>query len=952
MRKNKDEKVIDDIIGFDENDQPIYRQDLKKEKNTIESGFSRLKMAVPVVKNTDKDGDPDGLTYDEESGFVVEEDAADKKSNGKKDKKRSGKTRKPLHVKPRKSTKVKKVVNEVPTKTISEEDKQKKKDRILSKREQEAEHSKNSFAQDWLLFDHTIGATPIVKMKDGRYVAVVEITPINFRYRTADVKDEIIGLYAGILKTAPKKMQFITRTEKTNIKDIIKHLETNGKGDTTLANDRRKELINYVHSLSSAVTTTKKFYILFQYEAEEGEEVARTEDEIVDAMMQRIVYLREQFSRIGNSVKRHENEPLSVADLFYRELNPKSCETESIEERINRIGNDEWMLHPMDFKLDRDIEQSSYIAPRGIDFTHSDYIIKDGMYETYVFVRSNGYRNSVNAEWFERFTNFGEDVTVNLYCERRNREKTIMDSKMSAKMSRIKANEKQGKVEEANEIYGSAQNAMMIKESLQENSEDLYDVEVMLTVTQPTLKELRRKVSKIKMRLLADDYLITQTKFHMEEAAKMALPNLYISDIIKEKAGRNFLTSSLASTYHYSAYEMYDNDGIVLGVNASNGTIVAPNPYSGDRKKFPNANMIILGTAGMGKTFFLMTLAYSLRLQGKTVYVILPEKGHEWQAMTRAIGGEYIELAPASKDCINILDIRVQNDANKAYIDDDYEAGNLLSKKIQQIITFIQLNMTRGEMTDEEEASLSTVLTNLYGVYGITSDNDSIWQDKNKKIKKQMPVFGDLYKLCANDPVLSERIETIIKPYVFGNCKNLNGQTNVNFNNKFVVISTTYAGAKLAPFSFIAVDCAYDTIKADTVNQKALIMDEVWKMMINEYAAKYVMEIYKIIRGYGGAAISATQNLVDLRGNKEGSEMISNAKTKFFLGMDENDAEELSEIAQLSRDDTQTIAREGRGQALMYCGGDRLPLVIQAPGEWLPLFNTDATYKQQMKKRS
>lgn len=805
-------------------------------------------------------------------------------------------------------------------------------------------------SQEWSPLEKSIG--PVLKLKDGRYISIVEISPINFSTRTDANKEAVIQGYASWLKIAPKKLLFFITTEKTNTTCIVDGLkQKNEEESIVLVKDRREELINHVKLMSDTNTLSKHFHIVYEYEGDEDNNaISKDENEIYQSMMKTRMRMEAFLGAIGNEIVKHENEEVFATELLYKELNPRSSKTEPFTERVKRICTDHMLLNPENFDFST-IPEDNFVATRGYDLTHTGYAIKDGMYESYLYVKSKGFPSEVTYSWFEKFINFGEDVTVSLFAEKYNRQKAITALSQSAKIKRIKSDEAAGKTEEVGKLVSESQNDAVMKQYMTEGNEDLYDVTLLLTIRKDTLPKLRAKMSDIKVELRSKDIEVEDCTMHIEEAGRMSLPTLTIEKTIKERGRRNFLTSSLASTYMYSAYELFDENGTVLGINRNNSTIVAPDFFN--TLRFPNANVIILGQTGMGKSYLLMTLAYSMRLSGKTVYAILPDKGHEWKELTHAIGGSFIDLAPASKDCINIMAIRPQKELDSNF-SDAADEGSLLSKKIHQIITFIQLNMTRGEMTDEEEASLSTVLTQLYYAYGITSDNESIWEDKSKKIVKPMPIISDLYKLAQNDPILSERIVSILNPYVFGDCKNMNGQTNVDLENDFVIISTTRAGKKIAPFSFIAVSNSYDAIKGDRTEKCALIMDEVWKMMVNPYASEFVMEIYKIIRGYGGSAISATQDLEDLKKSVNGAGIINNAKTKFFLGMEENAIQTIEKIINLAPEDKQTIANLKRGNAMFMTGNDKMIINIKAPKEWHHLFDTDANtiskYKEKQKK--
>ncbi len=73
---------------------------------------------------------------------------------------------------------------------------------------------------------------------------------------------------------------------------------------------------------------------------------------------------------------------------------------------------------------------------------------------------------------------------------------------------------------------------------------------------------------------------------------------------------------------------------------------------------YKNANMVILGTSGAGKTFFIQLLALRLRMQDIPIMIIAPLKGHEFKNACQAIGGQFIDLSATSNHCINIMEIR------------------------------------------------------------------------------------------------------------------------------------------------------------------------------------------------------------------------------------------------------------------------------------------------------
>ena len=94
--------------------------------------------------------------------------------------------------------------------------------------------------------------------------------------------------------------------------------------------------------------------------------------------------------------------------------------------------------------------------------------------------------------------------------------------------------------------------------------------------------------------------------------------------------------------------------------------------------------------------------------------------------------------------------------------------------------------------------------------------------------------------------------------------------------------------------------------KEDRTKEKAIFLDEVWQLIgssSNSMAAEFVLEIFKIIRGYGGSAVCATQDLSDffsLDGGKYGKGIINNAKTKIILNLEDDEAMRVQDALKLT----------------------------------------------------
>ena len=170
------------------------------------------------------------------------------------------------------------------------------------------------------------------------------------------------------------------------------------------------------------------------------------------------------------------------------------------------------------------------------------------------------------------------------------------------------------------------------------------------------------------------------------------------------------------------------------------------------------------------------------------------------------IGGTYIKLAPGSSACINVMEIRPTLTPEMELIDElDYnDIDSMLAKKIQQLMIFFSLLIP--DMNNEEEQMLDEALVKTYAKFGITHDNNSIYVDQSRGEIKTMPILGDLYEILKENP-LTTRLATIVSRFVTGSAQSFNRQTNVNLDNKYVVLDISELKGKLLPVGMmIALD--------------------------------------------------------------------------------------------------------------------------------------------------
>lgn len=806
---------------------------------------------------------------------------------------------------------------------------------------------KLSFTQDFIPIKNLEHG--IIETTDGRYIKILEIEPINFMLRSEEEQYEIICSFASWLKISPVHLQFKSITRKA---DSDKHIAMLRKEMETEESEQCKKLsegyIRLIKDVGSREALTRRFFLIFRYE-----ELRRNENsdygQICSTLLTAEQNARAYFMQCGNNILQPRDPDEATAEILYMFFNRRSCVEEPFHSRVDRIVLDTMAAKNKVIGIDPvpHIRMAHFIAPRGIDLTHRNYIIMDGLYYSFLYIKGNGYPNKVRAGWMSSLINAGEGIDVDVFLRRENRSKTIDKVAQRIRLNRTKLKSMQDTSTDYEELAGSIQAGYFIKQGIANYNEDLFYMSVFVTVSARTYEELMWRKQQMTDMLKSMDMYVSDCSFQQEDALRTVMPFLQISPKLEKKSKRNVLTSGAASTYMFTSFEMSDDTGVLLGINRHNNSLCIVDLF--DTKKNKNANLNLLGTSGAGKTFTMQLLALRMRMRGIQCYIIAPIKGHEFRRACNRIGGQFIKIAPGSPHCINIMEIRHTISPEMELIDElDYsEMDSLLAQKIQQLMIFFSLLIP--DMTNEEEQMLDEALIRAYGKFGITHDNDSVYEDRNvvPPKMKAMPILGDLHEELQKNE-MTKRIAIIVSRFVTGSAQSFNQQTNVDLSNKYIVLDLSELKGKLLPVGMmIALDYVWDKIKSDRTKKKAIMIDEIWQLIgagSNRMAAEFCLEIFKVIRGFGGAAISATQDLSDFFGLEDGRygrAIINNSKNKIILNLEPDEAEFVRDTLKLTKTEIRSITRFERGEALICSNNSKVPVIIKASKEEQEMITTD-----------
>ena len=815
---------------------------------------------------------------------------------------------------------------------------------------------RNEYVQDFIPVKNIRHG--IIETADGRYIKILEIEPINFMLRSEKEQFEIISSFANWLKISPMRLQFKSVTRKADYEKHIAGLrEELRHEDNPKCKELTEEYIGLLRDVGRSDALTRRFFLIFQYE-----DLVKTDDfgKIYAKIEAAAQNARAYFAQCGNNILQPQNEDEAVAEILYTYFNRNSCTDEPFSDRVQRIILDRMKMEGKTLGLDTipDVPILDFVSPRGIDLTHSSYVIMDGLYYTFLYIRANGYPSAVRAGWTSLLINAGEGIDVDVHLRKESRSKTIDKVAQRIRLNRTKMNGVQDTSTDYEELANSIQAGYYIKNGLANNNEDLFYMSVFISISAKTLDEMLWRKQQIVDMMKSMDIQISDCRFQQEAALRSVMPLLYIEPHLEKKSKRNVLTGGAASTYMFTSFEMSDDSGVLLGINRHNNSLCVLDLFN--TKKHKNANLNVIGTSGAGKTFTLQLLALRMRMRGIQCFTIAPIKGHEFHRACQQIGGSFIKIAPGSPHCINVMEIRHTVSPEATLIDENssFSDVSMLARKIQQLMVFFSVLIP--DMTNEEEQLLDEALLKTYADFGITHDNDSLYEDKNAvpPIMKPMPIFEDLYKNLMNDK-RQTRISVILSRFVTGSAQSFNQQTNVDLSNKYVVIDLSELKGKLLPVGMvIALDYIWDKIKSDITEKKAVIIDEIWQLVgapSNKMAAEFCLTVFKTIRGFGGAAVAATQDLSDFFGlddGRYGRAIINNSQNKIVLNLEYDEAAYVRDVLRLSDAEMRAITHFERGEALICSGNNKAPVTVTASSSEQQMITTDRSELEKILAKS
>ena len=587
----------------------------------------------------------------------------------------------------------------------------------------------------------------------------------------------------------------------------------------------------------------------------------------------------------------------------------------------------------------------SQIAPKGLQFNTSEFRISD-KYATILTVIS--YPRYIGDGYLSNITNLSG---VKMVIKHIPVPFSILSKMLNKELADLRSryqNERDNTIIER--IKQDMDSLELFIQQFTASQSRTFDFQMHLMITADTKEELENKKLNLKTYLDSMEMIAIPLKFEQERVLKSILP-IFDKQPIEDRIGTIMPTPTMAAMYPFIFDSVKDEGlGTLLGVEFSGGVVLF-NQFLYQIKKENNrnnANMIILGASGSGKSTAAKLMLRSHIRNGCQIVCVDPEG--ELTEMTNALGGEVVDLGKGGAyGMINPLEIVMDVDTEEAA---SSGAGyTVLTKTLQTLKAFMKYyspNIEEDVLTLFGEIVLET-----YARYGIAYNTNFAHYTS-----QDFPIMQDVYitvtsKLTSmtektHERDVLERLELKLRPLVKELQYYFNGKTTINSNSGYLVfnikeIMNSDANIRNA-LLFNVLKYAWSLCLNPNVNT-VLSVDEAHVLLgsQNELGAEFLAQVQRRARKYNTGTIIITQQPSDFVASNmimHGKAIFDNASYYLVMGLRKQAAEDLALLIDLNDNEKENIKRYNQGEALFVCGNRRMQIDVTLTEDELDSFGS------------
>ena len=580
------------------------------------------------------------------------------------------------------------------------------------------------------------------------------------------------------------------------------------------------------------------------------------------------------------------------------------------------------------------------IAPSVIKF-NTDHFICGNTYRCVWALRE--YPTATDEQAILRHLGEKDGVTLHLYTRHVTpieEKKIISNAANKNRMQRTSTQDLQQTVTAESNLHDVA----TIVAQMHRSREPLLHVAVYIELTSHDYDQLKLLQTEVLTELIRSKLNVDRLMLRQQQGFQCVMPSGY--NVFGDQFERVLPASSVANLYPFNYSGKTDPNGFYLGRDKFGSNILADFNRRADDKT--NANILILGNSGQGKSYLLKLILCNLRESGMHIIGLDPEM--EYEDLTLNLGGCFTDLM-SGEFIINVLEPKSWDETGDPKDTEAPQAFRQTSKLSQHISFLKDFFRTYKDFTDREIDTIEIMLGRLYEKWGITDRSNfdrlkhtdyPILSDLYDFIETEYKNFNESHRQLYTADSLREICLGLHSMCKGAESKFFNGHTNITSNDfiTFGVKGVLNASKNLRNALLFNV-LSYMSNELLTTGNTAASIDELYLFLTNLTAIEYIRNFMKRVRKKESAVILASQNLEDFNVEhiRELTKPLFSIPThQFLFNAGAIDAKFYMDTLQLEKSEFELIRYPQQGVCLYKCGNERYNLMVHAPEHKAKLF--------------
>jgi type IV secretory pathway VirB4 component len=542
------------------------------------------------------------------------------------------------------------------------------------------------------------------------------------------------------------------------------------------------------------------------------------------------------------------------------------------------------------------------IAPPAIKFGPDTVEIGKMLARTY-FVFS--FPRYLNTGWLSPVINLDTPMDISIFMHPVNTGLVLkkLRKKVTEVQSEIMEKEQKGLIRDP-VLENAYRDIEVLRDKLQTAEERMFQVGIYLTIYAQTKEELDRIEGTL--RSLMESKLVYLKPSLYQQDKGFASTSPYGLDKLLVHTSMN--TSPFSTTFPFISFDLSCNEGILYGINQHNNSLVLFDRF----ESVENANMVVFGKSGGGKSFAVKLEILRYLMLGVDVIIIDPE--NEYKYLAEAVGGSFYDISLKSENHVNPFDLPLPLE--------DESSEDVIRSNIINLVGLMRVML--GTLTSEEDSLIDQAINETYAARDINKNTDpTMWE-------KRTPLLSDLESVLETmdgAESLVKKLRKFTKGVYSGF---FNFPTNVTMHNNVIVFGIKNLEPELKPMAmFIVMRYIWNTVK-EQLKKRILVIDEAWWLMQSPDSASFLYGIVKRGRKYWLGTTTITQDVNDFMKSEYGQPIITNSSLQLLMKQSSATSDVLQKTFNLTDEEKFLLLESPIGEGIFFAGDKHVVMRVIA----------------------